>query len=57
MRKILIIGAGKSTAQLIKYLSENSKNEDLQLVVGDRDLDQAHRICGAHVNTEAVNIW
>ena len=56
MRKILIIGAGKSTAQLIKYLSEASQKEGLQLVVGDRDLDQARHVCGTHANTEAVKL-
>ena len=37
MRNILIIGAGKSTAQLIKYLAENAASEDLHLVIADRE--------------------
>ena len=33
MRNILIIGAGKSTAQLVKYLLEKAEKEDLYLII------------------------
>lgn len=56
MRKILIIGAGKSTAQLIKYLSSKSQEQQLRLVVADRDLQQATKACASHSNTEAVEL-
>ena len=35
MKNILIIGAGKSSAALIKYLLDKSEKEDLQLTIGD----------------------
>ncbi|RYX99774.1 saccharopine dehydrogenase, partial [bacterium] len=35
MRKILIIGAGKSTSSLIKYLSDNSQKENWEIEVCD----------------------
>ncbi|WP_442846851.1 saccharopine dehydrogenase family protein [Leeuwenhoekiella sp. H156] len=56
MRKILIIGAGKSTAQLIKYLSSKSQEEQLQLLVADLDLNQARKACASHPNTKAVEL-
>ena len=46
MRNILIIGAGKSTAQLIKYLADKASVEQLQLTVADRDPAQAERLVG-----------
>ena len=56
MRKILIIGAGKSTAQLIKYLCNKSQDEHLQLLVADRILEQANKACATHPNTQAVQL-
>ena len=35
MKNILIIGAGKSSSYLIKYLLEKSNNENLRLTIGD----------------------
>lgn len=35
MRKILIIGAGKSSSSLIQYLAENSQAENWEVTVGD----------------------
>ncbi len=56
MRKILIIGAGKSTAQLIKYLSDKSIEEELELILADRDLAQALKASAGHQNTRAVEL-
>ncbi|MDT0559663.1 saccharopine dehydrogenase C-terminal domain-containing protein [Ichthyenterobacterium sp. W332] len=41
MRKILIIGAGKSSSYLIKYLVDKSQSENLQLTIGDVNIDNA----------------
>ncbi|MFP5471707.1 MAG: saccharopine dehydrogenase NADP-binding domain-containing protein, partial [Bacteroidia bacterium] len=41
MKKILIIGAGRSSSSLIKYLLENAEKEHWHVVVGDLDLDLA----------------
>ena len=35
MRNILIIGSGKSTSYLLKYLLDKSSSEKLQITVGD----------------------
>lgn len=39
MRRILIIGAGKSSASLISYLSEKSVKEHLEITVADISMD------------------
>ena len=53
MKNILIIGAGKSSAALIKYLLDKSEKEDLQLTIGDiattnakKTHQQAHKCNG-----------
>ena len=35
MRKILIVGAGKSSPYLIKYLLKNSQKEELSIHIAD----------------------
>jgi saccharopine dehydrogenase (NAD+, L-glutamate forming) len=39
MKNILIIGAGKSSATLIKYLIENAEKEQWIITIVDRDMD------------------
>ena len=40
-KKILVIGAGRSTASLIKYLLDNAGSEGWKVTVGDLDVDLA----------------
>ena len=40
MRNILIIGAGKSSSSLIKYLLEKSPKENIHITIGDISLDE-----------------
>ncbi|MFC4723159.1 saccharopine dehydrogenase family protein [Geojedonia litorea] len=54
MRKILIIGAGKSTSYLIKYLLDKSEEEDLHIIVGDRSISHARKLVGDHENGQAI---
>ncbi|MDR6299461.1 saccharopine dehydrogenase family protein [Mesonia maritima] len=54
MRNILIIGAGKSTSALIKYLKEKSEAEDLQITIGDLKLENAQKFAGDHKRTKAI---
>lgn len=54
MRKILIIGAGKSTSALVRYLQEKSVSEQLQLIIGDISLDAARKLAGSHPHTRAT---
>ena len=39
MKRILIIGAGRSSSTLVKYLEENSKIYGWEITVGDRDIN------------------
>ena len=56
MRNILIIGAGRSSASLIKYLLEKSKEENLQIIVGDLSLKGAKNKTGNHPNAKAIQL-
>ncbi|WP_274474049.1 saccharopine dehydrogenase family protein [Mangrovimonas aestuarii] len=54
MRNILVIGSGKSTAYLIKYLLEKSTTENLHITVGDLDIGCAKKMIGNHSNATAI---
>lgn len=54
MRKILIIGAGKSASQLIKYLLNKAEQESLEITVGDLSLENAKKIVNGHSRGKAV---
>ena len=44
MRKILIIGAGKSSSYLIKYLVDKSTSQNLQITIGDLNVDNVKKM-------------
>ena len=54
MKNILIIGAGKSSAALIKYLLDKSEKEHLQLTIGDIATKNAKKIINKHPNAKAI---
>ena len=54
MRKILIIGAGKSSSSLIRYLLEKSDEENLQIIVGDVSKEIALSKTNNHKNSKAI---
>ena len=54
MRKILVIGSGKSCSYLIKYLLDKSEEEDLHITVGDIKIFNAKRLIGEHQNAQAI---
>ncbi|MEW7289881.1 saccharopine dehydrogenase family protein [Aquimarina sp. 2304DJ70-9] len=54
MRKILVIGAGKSTAVLIKYFQDKSISENLHITIGDISIENAMTLANKHPNTEAL---
>ncbi len=54
MRKILIVGAGKSTSVLIEYLLERSEAEDLEINIGDLDIENATKIAGNNPRAKAM---
>ena len=56
MRKILIVGAGKSTSVLIEYLLRKSEAEDLHLIIGDLLYESAKKVAGEHSRAEAISL-
>jgi saccharopine dehydrogenase (NAD+, L-glutamate forming) len=55
-RTVLVIGAGKSTSQLVNYLLTKSQQEDLKVIVGDISLPYAQKLVGDHPNGEAISL-
>ena len=54
MRKILIIGAGRSASSLIKYLLEKSDLEKLKIILADLSLETAKVKTQNHPNAQAI---
>ena len=54
MRKILVIGSGKSASYLIKYLLDKSNSEELYIIVGDINVLNAEKLIKNHENAEAI---
>lgn len=55
MRTILIIGAGKSTASLVKYLLDKSNPEHLKVRLGDKNKSAALKLINGHPNGSAFD--
>lgn len=53
MKNILIIGAGRSSSSLIKYLLDHSDDEGWKIHVGDTDVNLAKQKTGGHKNARA----
>lgn len=56
MRQILVIGAGKSTSVLIRYLLQKAESENLLITLGDLDLLQAKKISQDHPRCNAIKL-
>ena len=56
MRKILVIGSGKSSSYLIKYLLDRSSEENLQIIVGDIDVQNAQKLINNHANGLVITL-
>ncbi len=54
MRTILIIGAGKSTAYLVKYLLENLRQNNYKLFLADKNIEFAAKLINQHPNGKAI---
>ncbi|MGB7842015.1 MAG: saccharopine dehydrogenase C-terminal domain-containing protein [Salinimicrobium sp.] len=54
MRKILVVGAGKSTSVLIKYLLDKAESEDLEIIIGDLDIENAKKNTRGHNRAKAI---
>ncbi len=56
MRKILIIGAGKSASYLIKYLIDKSQSENLHITIGDLNVENAKKLVGDDSKAEVIHL-
>jgi saccharopine dehydrogenase-like NADP-dependent oxidoreductase len=56
MRRILIIGAGRSASSLIRYLLSKSESENLHLVVADLSLALAEKKVNNHPNATPITL-
>ncbi|HCY45461.1 MAG TPA: saccharopine dehydrogenase [Flavobacteriales bacterium] len=55
MKKILVIGAGRSSSSLIRYLTELLESNNWHLRIADRDLDLAKEKINGAANAEAIS--
>ena len=56
MRKILMIGAGKSASYLVKYFLERSISEKLEITIGDLDLQNAKKWTRNNLNAHTLKL-
>lgn len=56
MRNILIIGAGRSSSSLIKYLLDKSEKENLHITVGDISIEDAIHKLENHPNSTSIRL-
>ena len=54
MKKILVIGAGRSAVTLIKYLLDNSVSNNWQVTVADFSIELAEEAVANHENGKAI---
>jgi len=54
MRKILVIGSGKSSSYLIKYFLDKAESENLYVTIGDISLENANNLIGNHPKATAI---
>jgi len=56
MKKILILGAGRSASSLVKYLLEKSETENLELTIADLSIDLATQKTNNHQRAKAISL-
>ncbi len=56
MRRILIVGAGRSASALVRYLLEKSGEEQLQVIIADINTENAARLVGGHPNGKVIEL-
>ncbi len=56
MKKVLVIGAGRSTLSLIEYLSSHAEEENWHITIADNDLSLAESKAMGKVNTTAIQL-
>jgi len=56
MKKILLIGAGRSTSSLVQYLLFNAENENWFITITDQSKELAVQAADNHKNTKAFSL-
>jgi len=56
MRRILIVGAGRSSAALVRYLLEKSYQEKLKVIIADISVENARKLVHDHENSEVIEL-
>jgi saccharopine dehydrogenase (NAD+, L-glutamate forming) len=56
MRRILIVGAGRSSSALVRYLLEKSNEEELLVEIADIDIVNAGKLVGDHPNGKVIEL-
>jgi saccharopine dehydrogenase (NAD+, L-glutamate forming) len=54
MRRILIVGAGRSASALVRYLLEKSGVEKLEILIADIDVANAEKLLAGHPNGRVI---
>lgn len=56
MRRILIVGAGRSSAALVRYLLEKSKKEHIKVIIADISVENAQMLVQGHGHSEIIEL-
>jgi len=56
MRSILIVGAGRSSSALVRYLLEKSFDEKLKVIIADISVENAKKLVNDHQNSEVIEL-
>jgi saccharopine dehydrogenase (NAD+, L-glutamate forming) len=56
MRRILIVGAGRSASALVRYLLEKSREEQLEIVIADINVRNAEKLVGGHPGAKVIEL-
>jgi saccharopine dehydrogenase-like NADP-dependent oxidoreductase len=56
MRKILLIGAGRSSISLIEYLAAHSESESWTITIADANVEAARNLVAGAANTKVVEL-
>ncbi len=56
MRKILVIGSGKSSSYLIKYFLDKAESENLHITICDVSLENAKKLIGNSSHANAIRL-
>jgi len=55
MKKILVIGAGRTSITLISYLIKKAEEQNWQIIIADQSLKLAQEKAGEHPKTRAIS--